>query len=567
MMKRETPHGSVHGEIAMSDSQPKNSFSWGDALFLYIERPGQPLSIACVSTFEGNISLKACRDLVESKLPLIPRYRQHVVFPPLHLGLPSWQFDPNFDIRNHIRQVTLRNGTDADLKALASSIISTHLDRQRPLWDITLVRGLEGNRTGMIARIHHCLADGIAGVGIMNVLMDTSPVAQKVNKTKLPAQPPHPHRDAGAALLDSLTKSYFSAVKGALTLHSEALHLAEGIMASSSEPLTDLMTIMPEIVAPADRLPFNVVCYGPQKFGWTEIGMAEIKEIKNRCGGTVNDVLLTVVAAALRRYSELRGVRVRGRSARVMIPVNIRGGENVSDLGNRISFAPVTLPLDIRDPLKLFAFVRQRTEYLKRVRAAELVGFAGGLFATLPTAFWAAIGPLASQLPLSLCNIICTNVPGPQMPLYLLGHKMLAWYPYVPIGGELGTNWAILSYNGKAYFGFSCDVGAVPDPENLEKFVEVSFAELCKSAKHVKAPEEGAQQSQPERTPQVPRPKRQRAARMIPLSTPQKTRKPKAANAAAEAPQTFAASVEAPQRATSAVREDSREPVLAMVGD
>src|ERR1700761_812479 len=137
----------------MADAKPSNSFSWGDALFLYIERPGQPLSIACVSIFEGAITLKAIRELVESKLPLIPRYRQHVVFPPFNIGLPTWQFDPRFDIRNHIRQVTLRRGTESDLKNLTSKIISTHLERSRPLWDLTIVRGLKGNRSAMIARI------------------------------------------------------------------------------------------------------------------------------------------------------------------------------------------------------------------------------------------------------------------------------------------------------------------------------------------------------------------------------------------------------------------------------
>ena len=167
----------ANSEIVMADAKPSNSFSWGDALFLYIERPGQPLSIACVSTFEGSIPLKAVRDLVTSKLSLIPRYTQRVVFPPFNIGLPTWQPDPRFDIRNHIRQVTLRGGTEAHLKALMSEIISTHLDRDKPLWDLTMVRGLEGNRTGMIARIHHCLADGMAGVGIMNVLMGQSPVS------------------------------------------------------------------------------------------------------------------------------------------------------------------------------------------------------------------------------------------------------------------------------------------------------------------------------------------------------------------------------------------------------
>ena len=493
----------------MPDPQSSNSFSWGDALFLYIERPGQPLSIACVSVFEGSVSAKQVRELVESKLPLIPRYRQRVAFPPFNIGLPTWQFDPDFDIRNHIRQVTLRRGTESDLKALTSQIVSTHLDRTRPLWDLTIVRGLEGKRTGMIARIHHCLADGIAGVGIMNVLMDQSPV---------PAPPPHRQvtppepkpRDAGAQLLDTLLKSYFSAVKGALTLHGEAMAIAQQMMANSGESMAELMKVVPELASPSERLPFNVVCHGPQKFGWTEIPMTEIQSLRQKRGGTVNDVILTVMAAALRRYSELRGVKVKGRSVRIMIPVNVRGDGSISDLGNRIYFLPVTIPLDIRDPQKLFAFVRERMEFLKRVKAAEFVGFAGGLFATIPTPIWAAIGPVASQLPLSLCNIIVTNVPGPPAPLYLLGHKMVSWYPYVPIGGEMGVNCAVLSYNGMAYFGFTCDVGAVPDPEHLEKFVDMSFEELCKTA--------GREPAQPKPKAEAPKKSRTRPNAQIPVT-------------------------------------------------
>jgi diacylglycerol O-acyltransferase len=332
----------------------------------------------------------------------------------------------------------------------------------------------------------------------MNVLMDPSPVPQPAPH-KMRSAPAAPARDAGAQLLDGLLKSYFSAVKGALTLHSEALNIAQEMLANPSGPLADLMNVMPELAAPAERLPFNVVCHGPQKFGWTEVPMAEIQGIRQHCGGTVNDVILAVMTAAIRRYAELRGVRVKGRSVRIMIPVSVRGNGSAHELGNRLSFLPVTIPLDIRDPLKLFAFVRDRMEVLKRCRAAEFVGFAGGLFATIPTPIWAAIGPVASQLPLSLCNIICTNVPGPQMPLYLLGHKMLSWYPYVPIGGEMGVNCAILSYNGVAYFGFTCDVGAVPDPEHLEKFVTQSCAELRDASKRVKPqakPEQPAKHAQ-----------------------------------------------------------------------
>jgi diacylglycerol O-acyltransferase len=542
----------------MAEFQQSDSFSWGDALFLYLERPGQPLSIASVSVFEGTIPLKALRNFVESKLPLIPRYLQHVVFPPFNFGLPVWKFDPNFDIRNHIRQVSLHRGTESDLKAVASKILSTNLDRQKPLWDLTLVRGLEGHRTGLIVRIHHCLADGVAGVGVVNVLMDPSPIPPAI-----PSKPPvfhaPPARDAGAVLLENMVKSYFSAVSGALTLGSGALNIAHEALSNPGGQMTELMQVMPELTTPSDRLPFNLVCHGPQKFGWTEIPMAEIKAIREKCGGTVNDVILTLTTMAFRRYAELRGTKLKGRSIRIVIPVNVRGKSDVSELGNRISFLPVTFPLDIRDPQKLFAFVRERMEYLKHARAAEFVGFAGGLISTVPTALLAAIGPLASQLPLSLCNLICTNVPGPQIPLYLLGHKMLSWYPYVPIGGEMGVNCAILSYNGTAYFGFTCDVNAVPDPQHLEKFATSSFAELLKSSRNAVKPA-----SEPRAGKELTRPKRERPNRTIPLTT-----KKKAIKTSGKSPVWSPQSVKDPsakkpvKRASAAIQGEDARPTPA----
>src|SRR5262249_33412152 len=157
---------------------------------------------------------------------------------------------------------------------------------------------------------------------------------------------------------------------------------------------------------------------------------------------------------AFARYAEQRGVNLRGRSLRIVVPVNSRGNGDATELGNQISFVPVPVPLDIRDPQELLAVVRKRVEILKHAHAAELVGLLRTPLSTLPAAFWAKVGPVASQLPISLCNIICTNVPGPQMPLYLMGHKMLKWYPWVPIGGLMGINCAILTYNGTAYFGF-----------------------------------------------------------------------------------------------------------------
>src|SRR5271166_596661 len=449
----------------MSSLNGNNSFSWGDALFLYVEREGQPLNLAAFTKF------------IESKLPLIPRYRQRVVFPPLNLGLPHWKFDTEFDISNHIHEVTLKHGTEKEMKALAGKIVSARLDRERPLWDFTLAR-LKGRRTGLITRIHHCLADGISGVGIVNVIMDTSPAPPPLPRTKVRVEPPPPPRDAGAALLSGLAKSYFSLVNGALSAQTKLLGMAEQAIANPVGLPAEMVGLLAEVLAPAERLPFNTVCQGPQKFAWTEVPLDDIKAIKNICGGTVNDVVLTTVTLAFGRYAEHRGVDLKGRSLRIVIPVNVRGNGNAVELGNQISFVPLPVPLDIREPQKLLAVVRERVEFLKQARAAEFVGLLGGLLSTFPSAFWANAGPVVSQLPLSLCNIICTNVPGPQVPLFLMGHKMLSWYPWVPIGGLMGINCAILTYNGTAYFGFTGDVHAAPDLEKLEKFVDESFAEL-----------------------------------------------------------------------------------------
>ena len=217
---------------------------------------------------------------------------------------------------------------------------------------------------------------------------------------------------------------------------------------------------------------------GPQKFACTEIPLADVKTIKLKGGTSLNDVILALVTATIRRYCELHGDHIKGKLLRIMVPVNLRGNTITSDLGNRISLVPVTIPLDIRQPIKLLTAVHKRTEFLKRMHAAEFVSLAGGLVGMFPTSLQGMAGPIASQLPITPFNLVCTNVPGPQVPLYLLGHKMLHCYPYVPVGGEMAVNCAILSYNGTVYFGFSGDTHAAPDLRRLEKLLQESFGEL-----------------------------------------------------------------------------------------
>jgi diacylglycerol O-acyltransferase / wax synthase len=490
----------------MPQKRENDRLSGGDALFLHLEREGMPLNVASVNIFEGVISLEACTRFIESKLPLIPRYLQRVVIPPFNIGLPTWEFDPDFDLRKHVHQVTLKRGTDAELKAVAGKILSEVFDRQRPLWDFTLIHGLKGNRTGVVTRMHHCLADGLAGVALLNVLMDPSPEVRPLPKKKLRLPKPT-RKDAPTSLLDELITSPFSVAQRVLAAQRELLNLFQQVVVTdhhseentshpqpgSNSPggnsnvhmpsVDEFARYMPEVTASTQPLPFNIICRGPQKFSWAEIPLADIKAVKNACGATVNDVVLTVMTSTIRRYAEMRGVRVRGRLLRIGVPVNVRSKGTAGDLGNRITFVPVTLPLDIRSPRKLLTAIRERVAFLRGAHVAELVGLAGSVLGTIPTAAQVLVGSIVNQLPLGLCNIVCTNVPGPEAPLYLLGHKMLRCYPYVPIGGDLGLNCAVLTYNGTACFGFSGNAQAAPGLDRLEAFLAASFAELWKASR------------------------------------------------------------------------------------
>ncbi len=472
----------VGPNVSANVSQNDDRLSWGDTVFLHLERQDMPLNVASVCVFEGEIPFKACVRFVESKLPLLPRYLKRVVAPPLNIGLPHWEYDPTFDIRNHVREVTLQHGSNAELKTLAGKILSTVMDRQHPLWDLTFVYGLKGKRSALIFRLHHCLADGIAGVGIMHVLMDRTPAVPRLPRRKfqLPIAPPP---GVLTSLTNGLVDSYSDLVKRVLNGYLDVTSMAQRFAANGGNDAKGEVTdLLPELSLSTQPLRFNVLYRGPQKFAWAEIPLEEVKATKSACGTSVNDVILALVTATIRRYLELHGDRVKGRQFRMMVPVNLRGTDSPGELGNRISLVPVTVPLDISDPLKLLAAVHKRTELLKRAHTAEVVSLAGGLIGMVPSTAQAVFGQILSRLPFTPFNMVCTNVPGPQYPLYMLGHKILHCYPYVPIGGQMALNCAILTYNGTAYFGFSGDVHAVPDLGRLETLLTSSFKELREAA-------------------------------------------------------------------------------------
>lgn len=479
----------------MENPQQREYLSFGDALFLHLEREGVPINIASVAIFDGLISLEELVPYVEAKLGHIPRCVQRVVAPPFNIGLPSLEIDPEFDFRNHIHEATLKHGTDAELKALAGKLFSTNLDRNHPLWDFVLVHGLTGNRTGFIVRLHHSMADGMSGVAFLNALMDTSPEVPHLPRHKFVAPTAVP-RDPATSLLEAMTSSWFLTVERLLSAQSDLLTMARRLVATQSpangQPTTavpphkngvpsveNLGQVFPEIASTPVRMPFNVVCRGPQIFEWTEVPFADLHTVKTAAGCSFNDVALTVVAATFRRYAESRGADTKDRSLHIVVPVNTRAADDTHEgMGNQITFVPVAVPLGIRDPRKLLAAVHERMTMIKQARIAEMVSFAGALLAAIPSPVQVFLGPIAAQLPLTICNLIFTNVPGPRQPLYVLGRKLLKAYPYVPIGGEMGANCAVMTYDGTAHFGFSCDIHATPDSHLLPQFMQESVHEL-----------------------------------------------------------------------------------------
>jgi diacylglycerol O-acyltransferase len=455
-----------------------------DAAFLYLERKEIPLNIAAVAIFDGPIPFREFVANIDSKLDLIPRYRQVAVPPPFNLGYPTWEFAADFDIKRHIFRVRLdAPGGEAELEALASRLLSQTLDRGKPLWEIHIVEGLADGRGALIARIHHALADGVAGAALLRIMLDATPeTSHAIPKPR--SRPAHPPR-AEHTFAEQIASAIQSALENAVAAEAGLLSLAEGLLSDRGKTaLQELTTLLPELLLPAERFPFNKPCSGDRKFCWAEVDFHEVQAIRAALGGKVNDCILSVVVRAIARYIRLHGEKVDGRFLRVVCPVNIRGDEQGESLGNRITFLPVVLPLDVRDPVEMLHAVSTRMEIMKSVRTAELVAVAASCLGTAPAPmqelFWRGI-PLV-PLPVPLLNIICTNVPGSPTALYTVGRRLLASYPHVPTGYELGLGVAVQSYDGKLFFGVTADAHVAPDVARLRDYIQTCFRELCKAA-------------------------------------------------------------------------------------
>ncbi len=463
----------------MGQGKLSHRLSTQDAAFLYNDTEEAPMNIGSVAVFEGEISRERLVENLGQKMHLIPRYRQRVIPAPLNLNHPTWEFDPQFDIRNHIIPVRLDPpGSDDQLRELAARLFQGKLSRDKPLWEIHLVHGLEGGRSAIVFKVHHCLVDGVSGIELLMIVLDVS----QNPPPPLPPTPfePPPMPDTVTRFFDAAFDRLADGLKTTADIQKAVLNTVDN-PASARSLSRALETALPFFAVPGQRAPFNASFSGERKLAWSEYDFAEVRAIRKSCGSTVNDVVLAVLGGALSRYYEAHGQATENQVARVLTPVNLRREDERGALGNRISMILVEVPLGLRDPVERVNAIRERTERMKRDHVADGMGLLADSMGSLPPMLQALIGTLPKP-PNTVANMVCTNVPGPMIPLYSLGHRLEAHYPLMPIAWEMGVGCAVTSYNQKLYFGLMADAKAAPDVERLGDFLTEAYVELRSAA-------------------------------------------------------------------------------------
>ncbi len=458
-----------------------------DRVFLDIENHNSHMHVAATLIFEGGplrkadggIDIERARQYINSRLHLIPRYRQKLVFAPL-TGEPVWVDDRSFNIRYHVRHTGLpRPGDDRCLKRLSGRIMSQQLDRGKPLWEFWLVEGLDNDRVAMISKTHHCMIDGVSGIDLMSVLL--SPFADDEI-----AEPPHWNPDSAPSGWQVLGTELLSRLRTPVEISRAACSMVRNPVATAYR-IADGITAVGETLAATSRRASNTPLnrnIGPhRRFDWLAFQLDTVKAIKDSLGGTVNDVVLATVAGALGRFLARRGIpllRQEEMEFRCFCPVSIRSQSERGTLGNRISGMVVDLPIGQSDPRRRLEVVRSNTRNVKESKQA----LGAEVLATVSEWTTPTLLSLAARVSTGtrIYNMVVTNIPGPQIPLYMLGAKVIETYPMVPLFESQGLGIALFSYAGGLYWGFNADADVMPDLHDFVEAIQDSFAELCRAA-------------------------------------------------------------------------------------
>jgi diacylglycerol O-acyltransferase / wax synthase len=451
-----------------------------DASFLHIEDASSHMHVAGVMLFEGPPPPYAeLLDAFERRLPLVPRYRQRLAFVPLGQGRPMWVDDPHFNLRYHVRSTALASpGSERQLKDLAGRVFSQQLDRDKPLWEVWLVEGLDDDRFAILSKTHHALVDGISGVDIISVLFDTSPepaAPTDPGDRWLPRPLPSRAQLLAEALLERATipaeigRSAKAVVRGPRRMAGAIRDAAVGVGAMAWAGLN-----------PAPASPYNKAIGPHRRFTWVRANLSDLKAIKDELGGTVNDVVLSVVSGGLGRHLRRRGINTDGLELKAMVPVSVRTDVQRGALGNRVAAMMAPLPVWCQEPVARLDIVSEQLKDLKSGGQAVGAQVLTDLSGFAPSTIMDQASRLMARQ--RFFNIVVTNVPGPQFPLYLLGRRMLDPFPMVPLAKNQAVGIALLSYDGRINFGLVGDYDLMWDLDDLATDLEESLAELAAAA-------------------------------------------------------------------------------------
>jgi diacylglycerol O-acyltransferase / wax synthase len=478
-----------------------------DATFLELEEADQGvhMHIGGVMVFEPRPdgrapSVAEVVARIEEGLDILPRYRDRLSSPTTGgLSWPSWRPHERFRVANHVRAVSLPPpGGQAELLDWAGEFYSERLDRAQPLWEMVVVEGLAGGGWALATKTHHCMVDGVGSVDTIQLVLDSEPrpapssSPAAASSRSGPLQPPAPPLPLEALTSTAAGLARISArtARAPLAIARAGTWLIAGMLGAARHPertadalrrsraLTDV--IIRDEVAAAPRTSLNVPIGGKRRFTVAWVPLEELKTIKRSLGGTVNDVVLAIAAGGLRRLLIERAEPLPRQGLRAMVPVNLRAAGEELALGNRITSLFVHLPVAIEDPVERYRRQMEEAEDLKSGNQALGSSTLLDLTKHAPPVIHSFLA--RSLFATRLFNVTITNVPGPQFTLYGLGSKLTDIWPLVPLAADHAIGLAVLSYDGRVFFGLNADRDAMPDLDLLSEGIEDSFAELREAA-------------------------------------------------------------------------------------
>ena len=459
---------------------PYERLSAQDASFLHMETDSAPMHVGSLALFEGAPFLDAegrfriddVRRLITSRLDGVPRFRRRLMEVPFNQGRPVWVDDDRFDLGFHVRLTALpRPGTQEQLITLMARLQARTLDRRRPLWELWFVEGVEGDRVAIIQKTHHALVDGVSGVDVATVLLDVEPATPPADVARWY---PEPAPSSAQLLAESLAERL--AHPGEAARRAGDLLRDPGKVAATWQGVGGVLRTAG---TPAPRLPFNERVGPDRRFELARAELADARRIKTAAGCTVHDVVLAAVAGGLRHHLTARGVPVDGLVVRTMVPVSVRDDTEQLALGNRVSAMVAELPMGVADPVQRLRLVAEQMRSVKESGQAVAAETLASMLDYAPPTLLSLAGRLMTRQ--RAVNLVVTNVPGPQFPLYCMGARMLEAFPYVGLTETLGLVVAVLSYDGQLGFGVTGDADLLPDLAVLAEGIEKGFAELAEA--------------------------------------------------------------------------------------